>query len=165
MKTGLLIVVGAAFMLLSHVANPNQADNTTITINGYTSGPTPFISNLHLTASDTSVLKNIQFTIVPKAGSVTRPVAATYANQYLIHRGFENTHTGEITLPVYGLYDGYTNSVRLTYRFLDGSSKQANISITTVTFQDPCGYKTPIVLQRRTNNGNLSYDYILVKGG
>jgi len=158
-------VVGAAFVVFCHVANPNQADNTTIRINGYTSGPTPFISNLHLTASDTSVLKSIQFAINPKPGSVTRPVSGTYANQYLIDRAYENQLTGDITVPVYGLYDGYTNTVRLTYRFLDGSSKQANISITTVAYHDPCGYKAPIVLQRRTNNRDLSYDYILVKGG
>ena len=158
-------MVGAAFMVLTHVANPNQADNTTIRIDGYTPGATPFISNLHLTASDTSVLKSIQFAIVPKHGSVTRPLSATYANEYLISRALENPNTGEITLPVYGLYDGYTNTVRLTYRFADGSSKQANIAITTVAFQDPCGYKTPIILQRRTNNTDLSYDYIMVKGG
>src|SRR5262245_33916881 len=165
MKKRLFIAFGVAFLVLCRVANPNQAEDTTIRIDGYASGATPFISNVHLTASDASVLKSIQFTISPKPGSVTRPLSATYANAYLINRNFENPHTGEITLPVFGLYDGYTNTVRLTYRFLDGSSKQANMSITTVGFQDPCGYKTPIVLQRRTNNRDLSYDYILAKGG
>ena len=66
-------------------------------------------------------------------------------------------------MPVYGLYDGYDNTVQLTYRFMDGSSKQANITITTATFDDPCGYKNPTFLQRRTNAA-LSYDYIMVKG-
>ena len=42
-------------------------------------------------------------------------------------------------LPVYGLYDGYNNPVTLTYRFVDGSSKQANTTITTAAFDDPCG--------------------------
>ena len=79
-------------------------------------------------------------------------------------RGFENPHTGEIVFPVYGLYDGYTNIVRLTYRFLDGSSKRAVTSVTTATFDDPCGYENPTILKARTNSTNLSYDYIMVNG-
>ena len=91
-------------------------------------------------------------------------MSGTYANSYLVDRGFENPQTGEIVLPVYGLYAGYSNIVALTYRFMDGSSKQANIRITTATFDDPCGYDNPTILKARTNNTDLSYDYIMVKG-
>src|SRR5207249_1252299 len=102
-STGISIVAGV-LVLFSPIVGSNQADDTTIRITGYTPGVTPFISNVSLTASDTSVLKEIQFKIVPKAGSVTRPLSATYANYYLIDQGFENQQTGEITLPVSGLY-------------------------------------------------------------
>ena len=47
---------------------------------------------------------------------------------------------------------------------MDGSSKQANFTITTATFNDPCGYKNPTFLQHRSNAA-LSYDYFMVKGG
>ena len=78
---------------------------------------------------------------------------------YLVGRGFE--HPPEIILPVYGLYAGYANIVRLTYRFMDGSSKQAVTSITTATFDDQgCGYNNPTKIQPRTNSTQLSYDYI-----
>src|SRR5436190_11073376 len=166
MKTLLASVVIAVglFILIVPFAVSNQADDTIIRIVGYTPGVTPFISNLHLTANDTSVLKSIQFKITPKPGSVTRPLSGTYGNRYLVDRGFENPQTGEIMFPVYGLYDGYKNTVHLTYGFMDGSSKQANFTITTATFHDPCGYKNPTVLQRRSNAA-LSYDYIMVKGG
>ncbi len=157
-------VATGLFILFIPFAGSNQADDTTIRINGYTPGVTPFISNVSLTASDTTVLKEIQFKIVPKPGFASRPLSATYANYYLIDRGFENEQTGEITLPVYGLYDGYANTVTLTYRFMDGSSKQANITITTASFNDLCGYKNPTFLQYRTSP-SLSYDYIMVKGG
>ena len=146
MKTCSLIVVVAIFMVFTHVAGANQADDTTITITGHTAGATPFISKLTLEVSNTAVLKSIQFAIDPKPGSVTRPLSGTYSNDYLVSRGFE--HPPEIILPVYGLYAGYANIVRLTYRFLDGSSKQAVTSITTATFNDPCGYKNPTILQR-----------------
>ena len=159
MKTCSLIVVGAVIMVFTHLAGANQADDTTITITGQTAGVTPFISKLTLQVSSTTVLKNIQFAIDPKPGSVTRPLSGTYSNDYLVSRGFE--HPPEVILPVYGLYAGYTNTVRLTYRFLDGSSKQAFTSITTPTFDDQgCGYNNPTKLQPRTNSTHLSYDYI-----
>src|SRR5436190_10374710 len=163
MKTCSLIVVGAAIMVFSHLADASQADDTTIRITGQTAGVTPFISKLTLEVSNTTVLKSIQFTIDPKPGSVTRPLSGTYANSYLVDRGFENPQTGEVVLPVYGLYDGYNNTVKLTYRFMDSSSKQANTSITTTSFNDPCGYENPTFLQHRTS-ASLSYDYFMVKG-
>jgi hypothetical protein len=157
-------ITAGALMLFSPLAGSNQADDTDIKITGQTPGATPFISNLHLTASNTTVLKSIQFTIRPKPGSVTRALSGTYANYYLIDRGFENPQTGQIVLPVYGLYDGYSNLVTMTYRFLDGSSRQANVTIGTAMFNDACGYKNPTFLQHRTT-APLSYDYIMVKGG
>ena len=154
---------GAAFMVFSHRAGATQADDTTIRITGHTAGVTPFINRVTLAVSNTSVLKSIQFTVIPKPGSVTRPLSGTYANSYLVDRGFENPQTGEIILPIYGLYDGYNNTVRLTYRFLDGSSKRGVTSVTTATFDDPCGYKNPTILKPRTSNTDLSYDYMMVK--
>jgi arylsulfate sulfotransferase len=158
MKKCSIVIVGAVFMVLTHLAGASQADDTTITISGKTPGITPFISKLTLQVSNTTVLKSIQFAIDPKPGSVTRPLSGTYANFYLMNRGF--VHPPEIILPVYGLYAGYTNTVRLTYRFLDGSSKQAVTAVTTATFDDQgCGYNNPTRLQPRTNS-HLSYDYI-----
>jgi arylsulfate sulfotransferase len=159
MKTCSLIIVGIVFIVFSHIAGASYADDTTIRITEHTAGATPFISKLTLGVSNTSVLKSIQFTIIPKPGSVTRPLSGTYSNDYLVSRGFE--HPLEIVLPIYGLYAGYTNIVRLTYRFLDGSSKQAVTSITTAAFDDQgCGYNNPTRLQPRTNSTQLSYDYI-----
>ena len=156
-----ITIVAGLFMLFVPFAGSNQADDTTITINGYTPGVTPFIGKLSLTASNTAVLKSIQFTITPKRGSVTRPLSGTYANYYLVDRGFENRQTGEIMLPVYGLYAGYANTVTLTYRFMDGSSRQANKVIATGTFDDQgCGYNNPARLLPRANSIHLSYDYI-----
>jgi arylsulfate sulfotransferase len=154
-----LIIVGAVFMVFSDVADASYADDTTITITGRTAGTTPFISKLTLQVSNTTVLKSIQFAIDPKPGSVTRPLSGTYSHDYLVSRGFE--HPPEIILPVYGLYAGYRNIVRLTYRFIDGSSKQTVTSITTAPFDDQgCGYNNPTKLQPRTNSTRLSYDYI-----
>src|SRR6266705_4173669 len=161
MKTCSLIIVTAFFTVVSHFAGATQADDTTITITAQTAGATPFISQLTLTASDTTVIKSIQFTITPKAGSVTRPLSGTYSHDYLVSRGFLQPPSEEIFLPVYGLYDSFTNTVSLTYSFLDGSSKQDSTTITTAAFDDQgCGYNTPTKLQPRTNSTQLSYDYL-----
>src|SRR4029077_18445995 len=156
------VIISVVFMVLTQLAGATQADDTTITITGHTAGATPFISKLTLEVSDTTVLKSIQFAIDPKPGSVTRPLSGTYSRDYLASRAYVNPP--EIILPVYGLYAGFQNIVRLTYLFKDGPSKQAVASITTDPFDDPCGYDNPTVLQARTNSTDLSYDYIMVKG-
>ena len=156
-----ITIVAGLFMFFVPIAGSNQADDTTIRITGYTPGATPFIGKLNLIASNTAVVKEIQFKITPKPGSVARPLSGTYANYYLVDRGFENPQTGDIVLPIYGLYAGYGNTATLTYRFMDGSSKQANFTVTTAPFNDEgCGYNNPTRLQASTNSTNLSYDYI-----
>ncbi len=157
------LVVASLLLLTCPFALGTQADDTTITITGQNPGATPLIQQLVLLASDTSVIRSVAFTIAPKPGSVTRPLSGTFAATYLIDRGDLDSDTGQIFLPVYGLYAGYANSVTLTYQFLDGSSKQDSTTITTDAFTDTCGYDAPVVVQPRTDASGLSYDYFMVK--
>jgi len=114
-------------------------------------------------ASNSDVLQAIQFTIAPKSGSVTRPLSATYQRSYLLDRGYLIAGAADIYLPVWGLYAGLTNTVTLSYSFIDGSSKQDTTSITADSFTDNCGWDNPTVIQARTDDTTLSYDYIFVK--
>ncbi|MEO8439892.1 MAG: aryl-sulfate sulfotransferase [Spartobacteria bacterium] len=156
-------LLGAAISLfVCRTAFATEADTTVITIEGQTAGATPFLSQITLAASDTATIKNIKFSVAPRPGSSTRPLSATYSSEYLAERGA--ILNGKIFLPVYGLYDGYTNSVTLSYSFHDGSSKDDSTTVTTAIFDDPCGYKTPTILQPKIENSSLSYDYILLKG-
>ena len=164
MRTLLLFILGVTLTFQSAYAT--QADDTTITITGQTAGPTPFISQLSLTASDTSVIKSIQFTVASKEGSVVRPLSGTYSIDYMISRGYLVPPSLDIFLPVYGLYADFTNTVTLTYNFLDGSSKTDSTDITTTAFDDQgCGYNSPTVLQARSTDTSLSFDYIFVESG
>jgi arylsulfate sulfotransferase len=144
------------------LALATQADDTIITIDRQIAGATPFLSQLTLSVSNTASIKSVQFAIAPKPESSTRPLSATYSSNYLAERG--DLETGTIFLPVYGLYDDFVNTVTLTYSFNDGSSKQDSTAITTTAFDDPCGYKTPTILQAKTKDNSLSYDYVLLKG-
>lgn len=140
------------------------ANQTTVTITGHSSGPTPFISVLNLTVSQTNVLKNVIFTIQPKPASVTRSISANYSSSYLERRGYLNPTNGEVSVPVFGLYANYSNTVALTYVFTDGSSKQDSVVFTTGVFNDPCNaFNNLTVVQTRTNRTDLSYDFILMK--
>jgi arylsulfate sulfotransferase len=162
----LRLALPAALLTLSaSLAFATQATDTTITIAATSPGVTPFIAQLALNASDTSVIDSIEFSIKPKAGSVTRPFSQTYSASYLTSHAYLQPATGEIFLPVYGLYASYTNKVTLTYRFLDGSSKSATTLVTAPAFADPCGIAHPLVVQPRTATKALSYDYMLVRGG
>ncbi len=162
MKHSLAILTAFVFATTCPLASGAQADQTTIVITAQNAGPSPFIKKLSLTVSDLSVLDRVQFAIAPKQGSVTRPLSATYKKTYLAGRGYVNAQTGELTVPVFGLYDGYTNNVTLTYFFNDGSSRQAIASVPTALYDDPCGYREHAVLQPRSRSTELSYDFVLV---
>ncbi len=152
-------------MAAPSVVNATQANSTTVSIVGKTAGATPFISKFDVLVGNPAVLNSIRYTIVPKKGSVTRPLSATYTTSYLKEHGFFNAGIGQFTLPVWGLYAGYSNSVKVEYQFVDSSSKRQTLSVATAPFSDTCPYGNPNVLQARTNNTQLSYDYMLVTSG
>ena len=158
MKKRIVALLIGVFCLVSH-----ETEAATVMVTGQTAGPTPFISNIQLTASPAFSIKSIRFEITPKPGSVTRPVAATYTSDYLKKRGYYNSQTGAILLPVFGLYDNYNNTVTLNYTFTDNSTDQATVMVATAAFADPCGYNNPTVIQARTNSTALSYDFILIR--
>ncbi|CAN5482802.1 hypothetical protein BH18VER1_BH18VER1_18140 [soil metagenome] len=142
-----------------------QADNTRVNITAQQAGPTPFISNLTLTTSNLAVVSRIQFSIAPRPGSVTRPISATYTKGYLRGRGYVNPIARQLVVPVFGLYEGYNNTVTLTYFFNDGSSKETSTIVATQHYDDACPFDNPGVVQARTASKALSYDFILVSSG
>ncbi len=156
-------LAGFVLSLFCQVGHANLASDTTIRINRDTAGPTPFIRFVDLSVSDSNALQSIQFSIAPKAGSVTRPLSATYPVSYLEARGYSVRATGELLVPVFGLYASFANDVTLTYHFNDGSSSAENIQLVTDSFGDPCGFSQSNVIQPRDVNTSLTYDFILVK--
>jgi hypothetical protein len=148
-------------ILASHSASATQADETTIFSVGRIA-INPFIRHLKFKVNPVANLKSVQFTVQPKPGSVTRPISATYSSSYLTERGFLDS-AGNLVVPVFGLYDGFNNSVTLNYVFSDNSSKQTLFSLPTQAFSDPCGYKNAVVVQPRVSSTSLSYDFMLLK--
>jgi hypothetical protein len=161
MKLRIFVVITASMLAL---ADYSRGAAVTVTVNGQNPGPSPFINLLDLTVSQARDLKSIQFTIQPKPASVTRPVSARYSSAYLQRRGYFNLGTGQITLPVFGLYADYTNTVALTYNFKGHSPQHDTVTVPTAVFDDPVAiYTNPTVLQARSPRANLSYDYVMLK--
>lgn len=159
------LLLGLLFLgLFAPLARATQADDTTITIDSQADGPTALIVQLTLSASDTTFLKGIHFTVASKPGSVVRPFSQNFSASYLTSHGYLDAAAGTIYLPVYGLYAEHSNLVTLTYDFFDGSLKEDTTTIPTGSFTDLCGISTPTVLKARTDTTDLSYDYMLVRG-
>ena len=138
-------------MLLASPSSP-AAGAGKVVLTSVQAGPTPFISFLFLVPDLSAGIKSVQFTIVPKPGSVTRPVSVTYSKSYLQSRGFISGQIPQIMLPVFGLYANYLNTVVLTYSFSNGSTQQQTVLVPTAAFSDPCGFNNPIVIQARTTS-------------
>lgn len=163
MKFLIRVFFALTFLGLSLPAGATQADDTNVVVTAQTAGATPFISKLTLTVSDLTVLNRVRFAVRPKPGSVTRPLAATYTKDYLGSRGYVDAGAGQLTVPVFGLYAAYTNTVKLTCFFGDGSVKRASATVATQPYDaGGCPFNTPTVVQARTSAKTLSYDFILV---
>ena len=164
MKTRSLIILTALSLVFSHLAGASQADDTTITNHR----PDARRDTLHQQGdlSGQQHERSEEHSIHSRLRSQARSPGHCQA---LIPTTTSLTGVLKTRKPVRSFCQSMDftmdirNTVTLTYRFLDGSSKQANITITTATFNDPCGYDHPTYLQHR-NSAALSYDYILVKG-
>jgi arylsulfate sulfotransferase len=171
-KIGLLLIASLAtsqaitpakFKPASRHRIDSQRTGTAV-IGNQTQGPTPFIVQISATITPVNSLSSVQFSIVPKPGSVTRPISATYSANYLKSRSYLDPNNGNVVIPVFGLYANYSNTVTLTFSFTDNSSQQNNITVVTPVWNDPCGvFNNPTVLQARTSSTSLSYDYVMVK--
>ena len=153
-----LLVAAVAFVPF---APPARAARP-VTITGQSPGVTPFISFVSLHMDNPNAFDHAVFSVQPKAGSVTRPLSARYSRAYLLRRGYIHADTGEIVVPVFGLYAHRANTVTLTTSFVDGNSQVDTIPIDTTRYHDTY-HNHPEVLQPRLTDTTLSYDFFLLK--
>src|SRR5262245_24604385 len=98
---------------------PSAAETSDIEWETSEPGVTPFISIVHLAGQDLEAVREISYEVEPKPGSVSKPVRVTYTLEALDNRG--RVTSGEVLLPVFGLYAGYANTVSIDLGFDDGS--------------------------------------------
>jgi hypothetical protein len=159
MGARLIAGVSALLFVLAIAAEAGQIEKV-----GVSDGPTPFIRFVQTSVGDVARFQFAQVWIQPKKGSATRPINVRYARSYLEARGYFDSHTGKLTIPVFGLYAGRSNLVRITLGFTGQSNrvKSFAVAITTPPY-DGGTYSNPTVVQLRSPGTSLSYDFILLK--
>src|SRR5437764_7468099 len=160
MKTRFIAPLAALLCLLFIGAEPGEMVGKV----KLSEGPTPFISFVQTQVSDIANFRFAQFQIQPKKGSATRPIKARYARAYLEARGYFDRQTGNLTIPVFGLYAGRENQVTINVGFAIGFRKNTRFAVTITTPPYDGGtYSNPTVIQPLLQGTTLSYDIILLK--
>lgn len=132
-----------------------------VVVAGQTPGPMPFIKYVNASLSG-APLASVAFAIQPKPGSLTDPVVARYQAAYLVAHGYLTSTS--VTIPVFGLYPGSNNTIGLFFLFTDGTQAEAEVSVNTASYIDPCGQlNAPLLQQNRQSNSDLSFSYFLLK--
>ncbi len=160
MNVRLIAPVAALLCVLSSTAEPRQmVRNVKVS-----EGPTPFISFVHAVVRDVDGFESAQFQIWPKVGSATRPIKARYARSYLEGRGYFDPNSGEITIPVFGLYAGRANRIIIRLSFSGGVANVKGFAVTITTpSYDGGTYSNPTIIQPRLPGTTLSYDFVLLR--
>ncbi|MBE7212264.1 MAG: aryl-sulfate sulfotransferase [Gluconacetobacter diazotrophicus] len=133
----------------------------TVSITGQVPGPTPFVQYVFAEVGG-GTLADVGFSVTPRAGSFTRPVAAYASAAYLAAHG--GLGGSSVIVPVFGLYAGTTSTVALSFGFTDGSTTRITLPITTAAYVDPCPeINAPVITNNRTATADLDFDFFILK--
>jgi hypothetical protein len=109
-------------------------------------------------------IASISYSILPKSGSVTRALGATYSAAYLTAHNFFIPGSNAVVIPVFGLYASTPNSVTITYTFTDGTTSAQATTINTPSYTEPCPQVAQrTFLQNRPSTSALNFDYFMLK--
>ncbi len=145
-------------------ATDSLADTSDIAVAGIQAGASTFIGWLRLGGASLADVAAVDYTIEPKPGAVSRPVHADYTIDALRRRGYLDAANARLTMPIVGLYAGYTNVVDVVVRFTDGSTQALTANVATVPYSDPNGiYDHLTILTPRAAGGALGFDFVLLK--
>lgn len=147
--------------------NEPLASTDISSITNTSAGATPFISFIELSAIDISVIKNINFTIQPKADTFSKAVSVSFNAPYLTHEGYADIALKSISLPIFGLYADYANLVDITLTFIDDSERRLPTAIITTSANSSGStvLTTPTVHVARNSSDNLGFNYFYIKNG
>lgn len=124
-------------------------------------GVTPFIHTLTLDLAQFDALTSIAYTIEPRPGTRSKPVAVTYERAWLERRNAYAAAARRLALPVFGLYAGYHNVVTITATFGDGSIHRQQVPVDTPAYSAADAfYDAPAVQAARSGAALPGLDFI-----
>ena len=136
---------------------------SSVSISNVVAGTTPFIAWVTLANLPGASLGSISFTVENKPGATTKPVSAIYQKAYLSHQGFFNTASDlSATVPVYGLYQNYDNTITLTVSS-GRTSTTIEATFTTTSWTTTGEYGKFTKVTPRNPSISLGYSFMLLK--
>jgi hypothetical protein len=126
-------------------------------------GVTPFINFLQFNGSSLSGVVSVTFRVAPAPGATAAPVQVQTTVANLRARGY-GPKNGHLTVPVFGLYAGITNTVTVTFKLKDGSTQTVDVPVASAPYTDPnATYDQPTILTPRQPDVQLGYSYMYLK--
>jgi hypothetical protein len=122
-----------------------------------------FVGQVVLRGVPSSLLQSITFTIVPKAGSTAKAISVTYSKAYLKAQRKIVGRVQEVTIPIFGLYPGYNNTVVITEHEVYRKAKRVTVHMDTAEYTGYFSAATRVDVTPRNKPVSLDYSYMLVK--
>jgi len=108
----------------------------------------------------------IRYVIEPKASAASKSVDVTYSAAALARAGHLSASSGTATLPVFGLYAGRTNPVKVTIKFKDDSRQQLSLNLDAPPYVDANGiFDRPTLRKTLTTPNPLGFSFFYLKSG
>jgi hypothetical protein len=142
-----------------------DAEKANVTVLEQTAGATPFVANVALGLDDFADLERVSFTVAPRPGSFSRPVAVTYTRAWLERTGAWRADARQLRFALFGLYANHQNAVTLTATFRDASAHVERLTVAAPAYTGPASvYNAPQVRTPRTA-ASPGFDYFMIQNG
>ena len=162
-KNTLMTLISSLALTLSMLAAPAAAEAASgITVRSATVS-SEFVGQVVLRGVPSSLLQSVTFTIVPKPGSTAKAISVTYSKAYLKAQRKIVGRVQEVTIPIFGLYPGYNNTVVITEREVYRKAKRVTVRMATAAYTDYFNAQARVDVTARNKSVALDYSYMLVK--
>jgi hypothetical protein len=162
-KNTLIALIASLALAITAIAAPTTVEAASgLTVRSATVS-SEFVGQVVLRGVPSSLLQYITFTIVPKPGSTAKAISVTYSKAYLVAQRKLGSRVKEATVPVFGLYADYNNTVRITVKQIYRKAITTTVRMQTAAYTGYFSAETRIDVTPRDAAIPLDYSYMLVK--
>jgi arylsulfate sulfotransferase len=162
-RTTLVALIASLALAFSALAAPATVEAAAgLTVRSATVS-SEFVGQVVLRGVPSSLLQYITFTIVPKVGSTAKAISVTYSKAYLVAQRKLGSRVKEATIPIFGLYPGYNNTVRITVKQIYRKAITTTVRLLTAPYTEYFSAATRVDVTPRNKSVPLDYSYMMVK--
>lgn len=162
-RTTLVALIASLVLAFSAIVAPATAEAAAgLTVRSATVS-SEFVGQVVLRGIPSSLLQYITFTIVPKVGSTAKAISVTYSKAYLVAQRKLGSRVKEATIPIFGLYPDYNNTVRITVKQIYRKAITTTVRLLTAPYTEYFSAATRVDVTPRNKSVPLDYSYMMVK--